>query len=56
MLSQIPRGLGLNTRNVTGGRHNHNHHLRDCLKYLVLSLPAQAQLEVRLAAMVQMAP
>jgi hypothetical protein len=34
-------------------KDNHNH-LRDCLKYVVVSLPAPAQtpLEVRLAAMV----
>jgi len=30
-------------------KDNHNH-LRDCLKYFVLSLPAQTPLEVRLAA------
>jgi len=31
-------------------------HLRDCLKYLVLLLPAQLPLEVRLAAMVKRHP
>jgi hypothetical protein len=38
-------------------KDNHNH-LRDCLKYLVVSLPAHAQtpLEVRLAAMVKWHP
>jgi len=36
-------------------KDNHNH-LRDCLKYLVLSLPAQTPLEVRLAAMVKWHP
>jgi hypothetical protein len=42
------------TRNVServADKDNHNHP-RDCLKYLVLSLPAQTPLEVRLAAMV----
>src|SRR5438128_6171925 len=48
------------TRNVSErvvDKDNHNH-LRDCLKYLVLSLPAPAQtpLEVRLAAMVKWHP
>ncbi len=44
------------TRNVSErvvDKDNHNH-LRDCLKYLVLSLPAP--LEVRLAAMVKWHP
>ena len=36
-------------------KDNHNH-LRDCLKYLVLLLPAQTPLEVRLAAMVKWHP
>ena len=48
------------TRNVSErvvDKDNHNH-LRDCLKDLVLSLPAPAQtpLEVRLAAMVKRYP
>jgi len=48
------------TKNVSErvvDKDNHNH-LRDCLKYLVLSLPAPAQtpLEVRLAAMVKWHP
>jgi hypothetical protein len=48
------------TRNVSErvvDKDNHNH-LRDCLKYLVLSLPAPTQtpLEVRLAAMVKWHP
>jgi hypothetical protein len=52
--------LSLLTRNVRErvvDNHNHNH-LRDCLKYLVVSLPAPAQtpLEVRLAAMVKWHP
>jgi hypothetical protein len=38
---------------VEKGNHNHR---RDCLKYLVLSLPAQTPLEVRLAAMVKWHP
>jgi len=38
-------------------KDNHNH-LRDCLKYLVVSLPAPVQtpLEARLAAMVKWHP
>ena len=46
------------TRNVSErviDKDNHNH-LRDCLKYLVLSLPAQTPLEVRLAAVVKWHP
>ena len=46
------------TRNVSeqvADKDNHNH-LRDCLKYLVLSLPAQTPLEVRLAAMAKWHP
>ena len=46
------------TRNVServADKDNHNH-LRDCLKYLVVSLPAQTPLEVRLAAMVKWHP
>ena len=48
------------TRNVSErvvDKDNHNH-LRDCLQYLVLLLPAPAQtpLEVRLAAMVKWHP
>ncbi len=48
------------TRNVSErvvDKDNHNH-LRDCLKYLALSLPApaQTQLEVRLAAMAKWHP
>jgi hypothetical protein len=35
---------------------DHHNHLRDCLKYLVLSLPAQTPLEVRLAAMIKWHP
>jgi hypothetical protein len=42
---------------VDKDNHNHNH-LCDCLKHLVLSLPAPAQttIEVRLAAMVKWHP
>ncbi len=63
-LSRAPReqlsAQQLLTRNVSErvvDKDNHNH-LRDCLKYLVLSLPAPAQtpLEVRLAAMVKWHP
>ena len=46
------------TRNVSErvvDKDNHNH-LHDCLKYLVVSLPAQTPLEVRLAAMVKWHP
>jgi hypothetical protein len=42
-------------RVVDKDNHNHNH-LRDCLKYLELSLPAQTPLEVCLAAMVKWHP
>jgi hypothetical protein len=38
---------------VDKGNHNQR---RDCLKYLVLSLPAQTPLEMRLAAMVKWHP
>ena len=63
-LSRAPReqlsAQQLLTRNVSErvvDKDNHNH-LRDCLKYLVLSLPAPTQtpLEVRLAAMVKWHP
>ena len=61
-LSRAPReqlsAQQLLTRNVSErvvDKDNHNH-LRDCLKYLVLSLPAQTPLEVRLAAMVKWHP
>jgi hypothetical protein len=61
-LSRAPReqlsAQQLLTRNVSErvvDEDNHNP-LRDCLKYLVLSLPAQTPLEVRLAAMVKWNP
>ena len=46
------------TRNVSERVVDKDNHLRDCLKYLVVSLPAPAQtpLEVRLAAMVKWHP
>ena len=44
------------TRNVSERVIDKDNHLRDCLKYLVLSLPAQTPLEVRLAAMVKWHP
>ena len=44
------------TRNVSERVADKHNHLRDCLKYLVLSLPAQTPLEVRLAAMVKWHP
>ena len=55
-----PSSYGTTEMAVAGtvDKDNHNHHLSDCLKYLVLSLPAPAQtpLEVRLAAMVKWHP
>ena len=44
------------TRNVSERVIDKDNHLRDCLKYLVLSLPAQTPLEVRLAAMIKWHP
>ena len=57
VLGQNLHSYGTTETAVAGtvDKDNHNH-LSDCLKYLVLSLPAQTPLEVRLAVNRQMAP